>query len=134
MKKHRGIKARRTLPEILVFGVIISLVILFISSLLFSGLIMTVSNPVGSVKTVSLTALLVSGAISGFIISKRKGEGGFIASLFSSLIFIGIILAIALIATRGRVGGVIFMNCFCYTLISSFFSLLAKKRERRHRR
>lgn len=134
MKKHRGIKTQRALPGALVFGIIISFLVLFITSLALAGLIMTTSNPVGSVKTVSLVALLVSGAISGFVISKRKGEGGFLASLLSALIFIGIIFALSLILTKGNVGGVVLMNGLCYLLVSAFSSLLAKKRERRRRR
>ena len=134
MKKHRGIKAQRTLPGTLVFGVVVSFAILFIASLILAGLIMTTSNPIGSIKTVSLAALLVSGVISGFVISKRKGEGGFLASLLSALIFVGIIFAISLILTKGNVGGVVLMNGLCYLLVSAFSSLLAKNRGRRHRR
>ena len=134
MKKHRGIKTQRALPATLIFGVIISFSVLFVTSLALAGLIMTTSNPVGSVKTVSLAALLVSGAISGFVISKRKGEGGFLASLLSALIFVGIIFALSLILTKGKVGGVVLMNGLCYLLVSAFSSLLAKKRERRRRR
>ncbi len=134
MKKHRSANKTTTLSRTILFGVAISFAALLIFSLVFAALIMTTTNPVGSTKTVSLAALLVSGAVSGFVISKRKGEGGFLASLFSALAFIAVILALSLILTKGRVGGIVFMNCLCYLFISSFASFLAKKRERRHRR
>lgn len=134
MKKHRPAGAKKSFTGVLLFGVAFSFVLLFIISLILSGLIMTTSNPTGSVKTVSLAALLLSGAVSGFVIAKIKGDGGFIATLCSSLVFIGIILAVSLICSHGQVSGVIFMNGLCYTMISVFFSFLAKKRQRRHRR
>ena len=131
---HRGANKKATLPRALISGVGISFAILLIFSRIFSGIIMTASNPTGSIKTVSLVTLLVSGAVSGFVISKAKGDGGTFTSLLSSLVFIGIILAVSLILTKGRVGGTIFMNCLCYFLISLFSSFLAKKRYRRRRR
>lgn len=134
MKKHRGAKKTMTLSRTLLLGVGISFAVLLIFSLIFSGLIMTTTSPVSSIKTVSLVTLLVSGAVSGFIVSKIKGDGGVFASLFSALIFIGVILALSLILTKGNVGGIVFMNCLCYLLISAFSSFFAKKRVRRHRR
>ena len=134
MKKHRAIKTPQTIPGILVFGILFSFAALFIISAILAGLIMSTSNPSGNIKTVSLAALLISGAISGFVISKRKGDGGIVTSLLTSLIFVGLIIIIALISSKGKVSGVVFMNCICYALISIFTSFLAKKRPRRHKR
>ena len=134
MKKHRGASKKTTLPRALLSGVGISLAVLLVFALIASAIIMTASNPTGSVKAASLVTLLVSGAVSGFLISKKRGEGGAFASLLSSIIFIAVILAASLIMSKGQVGGIIFMNCLCYFLISFFFSLLAKKRYRHRRR
>ena len=134
MKRHRGAKAERPFPEVLFFGVIFSFAILFITSLLLCGVIMNTSNPTGSVKTVSLISLLVSGGVSGLVIAKRKGDGGVVTVLISSLIFIGLLLAVSLISSKGKVSGAVFMNGLCYMMISVFFSFFAKRRERHRRR
>ena len=134
MKKHRIAKKQTSFIEIMLFGIIFSFCSLLIFTMLLSGLIMSSSNPGASAKNLSLVSLLISGAVSGFAISKRKGEGGISISLFTSLIFTSSILIISLIASKGRIGGVIFMNCLCYILTSTFASFLAKKRERRHKR
>ena len=134
MKKHRGTSRKTTLSRALLFGIGISFAVLLTISLIFSGLVMTSSNPTGEVKAVSLATLLAAGAASGFIISRKMGDGGAFASLLSALAFIGIILAASLILTKGRVGGIVFMNCLCYLLVSVFFSFIAKKRHRHRRR
>ena len=134
MKRHRGSKAERTLPGVLLFGVIFSFAVLFVISLLLCGVIMNTSNPTGSIKTASLISLLLSGGISGLVIAKRRGDGGVVTALVSSLIFIGVLLSVALIFSKGKVNGVIFMNSLCYMMISVFFSFFAKKRQRHRRR
>ena len=134
MKKHRGANKTATLSRTLLFGVGISFTVLLIFTLVFSGLIMATTNPVGNVKTVSLAVLLVSGAVSGFTVSKMKGDRGIFASFVSALIFVVIIIALSLILTKGKVGAVVFMNCLCYLLVSAFSSFFGRKRARRHRR
>ena len=134
MKKHCGARRDMKISRVLIFGVIFSFITLFTVSILLSGLIMTTANPTGSAKRLSLVALLVSAAISGFTVAKRKSEGGAMSALFTSLIFAGLVLVISLISSRGSIKGVVFMNLLCYVMISVFFSFFAKKRQRRRRR
>lgn len=134
MKKHRGIKVKKTPLGTIAFGIIFSFSAIIIISFIASAILMTSKNPTGSLSFVSFIAFLVAGAISGFIISRYKGDGGIGASVLVSLIFVAVMLAISLISAKGKVEGGAFMNLLCYMLISSFTAFLGRKREKKHHR
>jgi len=94
MKKHRIAKKQTSFMQIMLFGIIFSFCSLFIFTMLLSGLVMSTSNPGANAKALSLAVLLISGAVSGFVISKKRGDGGISVSLFTALIFTTVILII----------------------------------------
>ncbi len=136
MKKPRYIKknGEKGKVETLLFGVIFSFVAVFAFSLIASLIIMGSKNAVSTAQRISLIVFLISGAVSGFLTSKFKGEGGILLSAISSVIFVMILCAIALVVSRGNIGGKLFMNYICYLPVAFLFAFLGKKKARRHKR
>ena len=135
MKKRKGIKTSKTAVGRIFSSVGFSFILLIPISLLFGGMLLTLKNPVGNLKIASLAVLLISGAVSGFLNSKRIGEGGVAFSVISSFIFVLVMFSVSLVMTKGHVSGILFMNYLCYMLIASFSAFLARKRQKsRHRR
>lgn len=134
MKRHRGIKSKSTPLGAMIFGIVFSFLSLIALSLVASAILMMGKNPTGNLSLASFAVFLIAGAVSGFIISKHKGDGSIGIAIIASLIFIGIMLAVALITAKGKVSGAVFMNSLCYMLISSFTAFLGRKREKRRHR
>lgn len=135
MRRKKGAKKQGSSVKSLLLRQTFSITTLFVLSIIFAFILSALKNPLGSMKLASLLALLSCGAISGIVIARRSGEGGVKAALISAVIFSLIILAVALIATGGRVGGVHFMNSVCYILVSGISALLfGHKKAKRHRR
>ena len=134
MKKHRNSNARKTPLRVFVFGLGFSLAILIILSFIASFVILSMKNPLLNIKTASLLVLLSAGAISGFAISKYKGELNLGISIAASIAVAAVMLVASLICSRGKLEGGIFMNYLCYVLVSAFFSFVGRKRKVHRRR
>ena len=117
----------------LLFGALFSLSSLILSLAIFSFILSMLENPITFVGVSSLAALLVSGALSGFVIAKHKGEGGALTAFLSSIITSALIFATGLICSGGKIQLSVLMNILCYILISALFARLkglGKKRKR----
>ena len=132
MKKHKFRK--NCSNSALIFGTLLSVFSLLLSTLIFSFILSKLENPISLVGVGSLAALLTSAAISGFFTSKYKGEGGTVSAILSSLITCLLIFATGLIASGGKLGLSLLMNILCYLLVSSLFGKLASLKKRRRRR
>lgn len=136
MKKIRfsGKKGEKSGIKSLIFGVCISFFVIFLISFA-AALILSGNKSAASLSgKITLPVLLISAGLSGFITSKYKGDGGIVTSLISSLVFVGICAAVALISKKGIIGGKLFMNYICYIPVSILFAYFGKKRVRRHKR
>ena len=134
MRRKKGTRACKSNVSTILFGVIFSFTALFIISFAFSLILMASENPGDGVGKISLAALLITAFISGFAVSKYKGEGGVKTSILTSFISAAVILSSSLILSKGNVGGGVFMNCLCYFMMASLAAFLSRKRERRHKR
>lgn len=133
MKKRRSSNADRSPLSVFIFGIIFSFAALTLLSFISSLILLSISNPLLSIKTTSLAVLLCAGAISGFTISKYKGEMNLSIAVSASLTVAVVMLGISLICAKGNVGGGVFMNYICYVLVSALFAFLGRKRKVRHR-
>ena len=134
MKKHRTKSKQKTPIRVLTFGVIFSITTLGFLSLFATFILSKAENPLVSIKLTSLVVLLLSGAISGIVTAKHKGDLNFGLSILISVSVVLLMLAISLISAKGNVGGNVFMNYVCYFMIFIFFSFISRKRSvRRHR-
>ena len=134
MKKRKNKKSKNTAIGTLLLGILFSFTVLIVLSLISSFLLIGLKNPTANIRTASLAVFLVTAAVSGFAVSKHRGEGGIAFSALTALAFIALLFALALIMSKGKISGVLFMNYLCYMLISSFTALLGSKKRKRHKR
>ena len=105
---------------------LVTFILAFISSM--------TKDPTSLTGGLSLTALIVSGAVSGFGISKANGEGGALVGILSSIITASVILVIGLIVSTGKLNLGVFLNLIAYMMTSTLASILGKKRLKRRKR
>ncbi len=105
---------------------LVTFILAFISSM--------TKDPTSLTGGLSLAALIVSGAVSGFGISKANGEGGALVGILSSIITASVILVIGLIVSTGKLNLGVFLNLIAYMMTSTLASILGKKRLKRRKR
>jgi putative membrane protein (TIGR04086 family) len=91
-------------------------------------------DPTSLTSWLSLASLLISGAVSGFIISRANGEGGALVGISASVISAALLIIIGLIMSAGRLRLGVFINVIAYLSVAVFGSILGKKRIKRRRR
>ena len=135
MKTRKGIKKQGSSAKSIFSRQIFSVTALLVFSIIFAVILSVMKNPIGSLKVTSLLVLLMSSAVSGIAIARRKGDGGVRCAIVSAVIFSLIILAVSLVTAGGKIGGIHFMNSLCYILVSGISALLFghKKAKRRRR-
>ena len=118
----------------LLFATLICALSFIISLFIFSLLLLFLENPVSLVSLFSLLAYLVSAAASAFINSKRKGEGGTVFAILSSLLASAVFFSVGLVGSRGKLELSLLMNILCYILVSALFARLGSLKPKRHKR
>ena len=119
--------------KLLLLGALGSGILLAIVSFILALICMRMENSSGAANIMPLVALLITGAVSGFVISKIKGEGGVLTGVLSSLFFVLTLLIAALIITGGNVSAKCPLNYICYMGIASLFAFFGKKKNKRRR-
>lgn len=135
MKKYK--KANLSTPKAMLLSVVFSFLILIIFSLAASAIVSSLKNPSAAMPIASLSAFLLCGFSSGFIISRKRGDGGIIFSLLCGIIFVLISIIVSLIIGKGHINGFAFMNSLCYILVltlGAFISAAKGKKTKRNRR
>lgn len=130
----RKYKKSLTLPKSIILGVLFSFITLLVITLVSSFVVLRFKNPTNLVPTASLVVFVLCGTVSGFSLSKLKGDGGMAFALITGLTFIFLFIIVSLILTKGRVPGMLFMNALCYLLVSAFWAFIGKKRQAKRRR
>ena len=123
-----------TVKRAFFFGVIMNALFLILLLILGSAIISSTEDPIKSVGIGSVAVLYLSAFISGFITARRKGEGGFIPVLLSSLFFSLMLLMAGLVVSGGEPAPLSAINCPVYVVISLLGATLAKNRKRRRHR
>ena len=119
---------------LLLVGALCSGILLIILTMISAFIVFYTKNPTSLIGLISIAVMLLTGAISGFSISKLKGEGGILISCLSSLLFILILLMIGLIAGGGHISLGNIINYLCYMAVSLLFSFFGRKKEKKYRR
>ena len=129
-KRHR---LGESLGREVLRGVIISLLTLILLTMLGGFIVYMQDDPLSAMGIVSLIVLPVSGAVSGYLISRLAGEKKMTVALLSALAVCFIMLAVGMILTGGGITWQVPLNYACYV---GAFLLAARlgKRERRRRR
>ena len=126
--KKTMIKKEKGSVKTLLLGVPVQVLSLAIC-VFITGLVASASeNPTSIVGLLSIIALLLSGLISGFVISKYKGEGGMLISTLSALLFSLILLLVGIISAKGELSFGVLINYVCYVAAAALGALLGKHR------
>lgn len=133
MAKARSGKERSTLVSILI-GAVTSLAVLAVVSLIVGAVVYMMDDPLGVIDIGSLVALLLSGVISSFIISRRTKEKKVLISMMSALLCSFLLLILGAIIGAGSIGWRIVLNYVCYMGVSFIGAWLGAKEGKRRRR
>ena len=90
-------------------------------------------DPTALTGAFSLLALILAGAISGFVTSKVNGDGGVLIGVLSSVIAAALILIIGLIWNGGSLNLGVILNLASFIGVSVLSALLSKKFARKPR-
>ena len=126
--------AQRSGVRALIFGIIFTAAMFFITAFMAAIILSRTENPTGHVGLCSMICLFVTAAASGFAVSKYKGDGGVLPAILSSLFFALIVLMIGLIGGKGKLPLISVINLGGFMIISALSAILAKKREHKRRR
>ena len=133
MKRKSKLK-EMSAPIRIALGVLIMALAMHIFSFIGAVIVNSTDNPLEYVNAGALAALLISGVISAFIVSRLLSGDNSVITLLSSVIFSIILIAIALVASGGGATLRALLSSACYVAISLLTSRLARKRSGRSRR
>ena len=128
MKKHK--RKEFTFPILLLLGAGFNLVCVIAMALLLATAAYFTLDPTATTGAFSLLALIIAGAVSGFVTSRVNGEGGALIGAVSAVIAALVMLAVGLIWRGGLLPLGAVLNVIAFTVISSASALLGKKRKK----
>ncbi len=126
--------APRSGARALVFGIIFTVAVFFITAFVSAIILSRTENPTGHVGLCGMVCLFVTAAASGFAVSRYKGEGGILPAVLSSLFFVLVVLMIGLIGGKGKLPFISVINLGAFMIINALSAMLGRKKERRRRR
>ena len=133
MKRSRYDRKNRPFSKAVTFGAVCNICSFFTLSFIASLILSSLKNPLALMGVAAFAVLALTGAFSGFLTAKFKGEGGALPSLACAFILALSIFGAGLIAGSGRVAVISPINLLSYVAFTFIFAILAKKK-RRHRR
>ena len=130
-KSGEGSPFRALIIGTLVHGAFFAFSILIGAAILYAG-----KNPTAVIEAAALAALIAGGALSGFSVSKKCGEGGFGKASASAVIFTLVMVIIGALICGGSLSPRALMNYACYLPTAVLFAFIAarKPKQKRHRR
>lgn len=133
MKKHK--RKELGLTALMLLGAAFALAVTVVVSFILSIISLMTKDPTSMIGAFSLIALILAGAISGFVTSKVNGDGGVLVAVLSSVIATFAILSIGLICKGGAIKLSVPLNLCVFIAVSIFSALLGKKKPKkiRHR-
>ncbi len=134
MNKGRKAAFTKTNGGFFLVSLALSVVLLLAVSLASAAIAYSSDDPTGKIGIYSLVSLIISAAACGFGVSRFKGEGGIAMAALVALSISLLMMTLGAILGGGRLGGSAVMNYLCYFGVAVIFSVLGKKREKRHRR
>ena len=129
----RKFRPQGGIPSSLAIGVGISAASFILLSVISSFIISATPQPLRFANIGAFAALLISGAVAGFITARLLPERKILYSLISALLFSLLMLAVGLIMARGGISGGVFLNYLSYILTSLLFAWLGSRERKRHR-
>ena len=117
------------------FGILFEAVLLPSISFLLALISTLTSNPTSLEGIFAIAALLFSGGIYGFTVSKLKGEGGILFTFLCALFFSLLLIIVGIIISGGALNISVLVGQVIYLLSALLFSALGGiKKKRKIRR
>ena len=132
MKKRK--RKELGLGALLVIGTVASVGAVFVMAFILALISSMTKDPTSLTGAFSLLALLLAGAVSGFIISRVNGEGGKLIGILSSVIATVVMMIVGLIRKGGFLPLGALLNLLAFLAVGVISSILGKKRARKRRR
>ena len=132
MKKHK--RKELGLGALLAIGVTTSVGAVFAMAFILAFISSLTKDPTSLTGAFSLLALILAGAVSGFVISRANGDGGALVGILSSVIATGVMIIAGLIWKSGFLPLGALLNLLAFLAVGILSSLLGKKRSRKRRR
>ena len=132
MKKHK--RKELGLGALLVIGAVASVGAVFVMAFILALISSMTKDPTSLTGAFSLLALLLAGAVSGFVISRVNSEGGKLVGILSSVIATSVMMIVGLIWKGGLLPLGALLNLFAFLAVGVLASILGKKRARKRRR
>ena len=132
MKKHK--RKELGLGALLVIGTVASVGAVFVMAFILALISSMTKDPTSLTGAFSLLALLLAGAVSGFVISRVNSEGGKLVGILSSVIATSVMMIVGLIWKGGLLPLGALLNLFAFLAVGVLASILGKKRARKRRR
>ena len=134
MKRSRYDRKNRSFLKVFAFGTVCNLVLFFAFTFAASLIISGTKDPLSFIGVAAFAVMALTGAFSGFITAKFKGENGAFPAALCSFILAFILLGAGLILGGGRVSLISPINLFSYFAFAIIFAHLTRKRHRYRRR
>ena len=135
--RRRSLFKKRISESKLIFcfvGVSAFLVFMLLFGLIASAVLINLEDPTAECGKAALAVIILCGISGGCFIRGIRGDIGIVGALIPTVILTGIMFAVSLICS-GSIGGRGLMNCLCFLLSASFFTVInGKKKHKRHRR
>lgn len=132
MRKRKS--KERGLVALILIGTAVGLGTIFATAFILALISSFTKDPTSLTAGLSLATLLISGSISGFVISRANGEGGALVGISAAVIIVALLIIIGLVMSAGRLRLGVFINLIAYLSVAVFSSVLGKKRIKRRRR
>ena len=117
----------------LLLGALFSLLLVVGCSAIASFISLFLDDPTGHAGILSIGASLIAGALSGFILGRRYGDGGVRHSALCTGLCALLMTVIGAIISGGLPNASALINHVCFIGVGVLFSMLGKKRQRRRR-
>ena len=122
---------KKTNGRAMLFGVCLTVIMLFAMSMLGAVIAARMENPTSIIGIASTASLYLTAAISSFVISKYKGEGGVLPATVCAIAFSLILLVISAIVNSGHIPAITAINLGAYIIIAFIFALIGQRRTKR---
>jgi putative membrane protein (TIGR04086 family) len=132
MKKHK--RKELGLTALLVIGAAASIGTVFVMAFILAFISSLTKDPTSLTGAFSLLALILAGAVSGFVISRANGDGGTLVGILSSVIATGIMIIVGLVWKCGFLPLGALLNLLAFLAVAILSSIIGKKRARKRRR
>ena len=112
-------------------GVIISIVLYLLFVLISSAVLGGLDNPLGGLGIASMMSFFPPAFISGFLISRIKGDGGVITAVTSAFLIALMMFLCSAVITQGNIPLSSTLSYIAYVILAVIGGMLGKKSSRR---